>query len=42
VLISYTPISRALGCLLLAAPAAPEHASMRCIVRIDGLNQRIN
>ncbi len=40
-LISGTLISRVLGCLLLATLAAPEHALMHGIVRIDSLNQRI-
>jgi hypothetical protein len=42
VLISCTPISCTLGCLVLATLAAPEHVSMRRIVHIDSLNQRIN
>jgi hypothetical protein len=41
-LISCTPISHALGCLLLATPAALKNALMRYIVRSDGLNQCIN
>jgi hypothetical protein len=41
-LISRMPISRALGCLLLAVLAMPKHAPMHRIVSINSLNQRIN
>ncbi len=39
--IGSAPIGRTLGCLLLAAPAPPEHPSIRCIVGVDGLYKGI-
>ncbi len=39
--IGSAPISRTLGRLLLAAPAPPEHPSIRRIVGVDGLHERV-